>query len=190
MVRLFLIRHGEPEASWGGSSDDPGLSARGHDQAEAAAATLAAFGHLHILSSPMRRCRETAAPFERLTGAAAQIEPRVSEVVAPAGVTDRRAWLRETFPWDAGIARRQWGSVDPALTAWRDNVVAALLELKQDSAVFSHFIAINALTSVAMKSADTMVCTPGHASISEFTLRDGELHLVQLGDSMVRDDVR
>jgi broad specificity phosphatase PhoE len=190
MTRLFLIRHGEPEAAWGGAVDDPGLSDAGRAQAEAAAETLAGYGPLAILSSPMKRCRETAAAFEMRMNERARIEPRVSEVVAPDGVTDRRVWLRETFPWDEGVARRHWSSVDPALRAWRDNVVAALLELKQDSAVFSHFIAINALASVATRSADTIVCVPGYASITEFAVRDGALELVRLGESMVRGEVR
>jgi broad specificity phosphatase PhoE len=190
MTRLFLIRHGEPEAAWGGAVDDPGLSEAGRAQAEAAAATLAGFGPLAIFSSPMQRCRETAAPFEARSGSRATIEPRVSEVVAPAGVTDRRSWLRQNFPWDEGVARRQWGGVDPALLAWRDRVIGAMLELKQDSAVFSHFIAINALASVAMRSSDTIVCVPGYASITEFAARDGALELVRLGESMVRGEVR
>jgi broad specificity phosphatase PhoE len=190
MTRLFLIRHGEPEAAWGGAADDPGLSEAGRAQAQAAAETLAGYGRLAVFSSPMKRCRETAAPFEARAGTRARIEPRVSEVVAPSGVTDRRAWLRETFPWDEGVARRQWSSVDPALRDWRESVVAAMLELEEDSAVFSHFIAINALVSAATRSADTIVCVPGYASITEFAVRDGLLELVRLGESMVRGEVR
>jgi broad specificity phosphatase PhoE len=190
MTRLFLIRHGEPEAAWGSAADDPGLSEAGRSQAEAAAQTLAGYGRLAIVSSPMKRCRETAAPFAARSGSNARIEPRVSEVVAPSGVADRRAWLRETFPWDEGVVRRQWSSVDAGLRAWRDSVVAAMLELKQDSAVFSHFIAINALASVATRSADTIVCVPGYASITEFAVRDGAVELVRLGESMVRGEVR
>ncbi|MEQ1817495.1 MAG: phosphoglycerate mutase family protein [Terricaulis sp.] len=190
MTRLFLIRHGEPEAAWGGAVDDPGLSEAGNAQAEAAAAALAGLGQLAILSSPMRRCRETAAPFERRTGLSAGIEASVSEVVAPAGVTDRRSWLRTNFPWDAGVARRTWSEVDPALRTWRDSVAGWALGMKQDAAVFSHFIAINALASVAMRSDDTIVCVPGYASITEFEVRDGALHLMRLGESMVQGEVR
>jgi len=190
MTRLFLIRHGEPEAAWGGAVDDPGLSEEGRQQATQAAAALAKLGPLAIVSSPMRRCRETAAPFEARLGSSAFIEGRVSEVVAPCGVADRRAWLRETFPWDAGVARRQWRDVDPALRTWRDSVVGCALSLKQDTAVFSHFIAINALASVATRSDDTIVCTPGYASITEFEIRDGGLELIRLGESMVRGEVR
>lgn len=190
MTRLFLIRHGEPEAAWGGAVDDPGLSEAGRAQAEAAAAALASAGPLAILSSPMRRCRETAKPFEHRTGLSAGIETSVSEVVAPFGITDRRSWLRENFPWDPGAARRKWSEVDTALRAWRDGVSSWALGMKQDSAVFSHFIAINALASVAMRSDDTIVCVPGYASITEFEVRDSVLHIVRLGESMAQGEVR
>jgi broad specificity phosphatase PhoE len=140
----------------------------------------------------MRRCRETAAPFEALVGTDAQVERSVSEVVAPAGVTDRRTWLRQNFPWEQGGPRRQWREADPALRAWRDSVAEYALGLKQDVAVFSHFIAINALASVAMRSEDTIVCVPGYASITEFQIRDGALELVRVGESesMVQGEVR
>ncbi|MEZ5961330.1 MAG: histidine phosphatase family protein [Hyphomonadaceae bacterium] len=190
MTRLFLIRHGEPEAAWGGDARDPGLSPAGREQARVAAEKLASMGQLDVVSSPMARCTETAAEFCSITGRDARIEPRVSEVVAPDGVTDRRAWLRENFPWDRGATRRQWRDVDPALCAWRDSVTNCVLGLTQDTAVFSHFIAINALASVATNSGDTIVCVPGYASITEFENRDGVLRLVRHGESMVQGEVR
>ncbi len=190
MTRLFLIRHGEPEAAWGGDADDPGLSPAGRAQANEAAVALAVLRPTAIVSSPMKRCRETAAPFEEKTGVVARIERAVSEVVAPVGVKDRRIWLRETFPWDPDKARRQWRDVDPELRAWRDNVVTFVLGLKQDTAVFSHFIAINALAGVALGSDDTIVCVPGYASITEFEVRNGALELIKLGASMVQGEVR
>ncbi len=159
-------------------------------QAAGATATLAALGPLMIVSSPMRRCRETAAPFEVKIGANARIEPSVSEVVAPAGTGDRRAWLRENFPWDAGVPRKTWREVDPVLRGWRDSVVSSMLTLTEDAAVFSHFIAINALASAAMRSDDTIVCVPGYASITEFDVRGGALSLVRFGETMVQGEVR
>ena len=190
MARVFLIRHGEPEAAWGGAVDDPGLSQAGRAQAAEAARALAAYGPLEIVSSPMRRCRETARPFEAQALGSAHIEKSVSEVVAPAGVTDRRTWLRQNFPWDAGVERMRWRDVDPALCAWRDSVVNYVVSLSRDTAVFSHFIAINALASVAMRNEATIVCVPGYASITEFEVSDGKLELVRLGETMARGEVR
>jgi broad specificity phosphatase PhoE len=190
MTRLFLIRHGEPEVAWGGVADDPGLSPAGWHQAQRAAEALAVHAPLAIVSSPKKRCRETASPFEAQLGLRARVEPRVSEVVAPADVADRRSWLRENFPWDEGCARRQWREADEALRVWRDNAVAAMLELTQDTAVFSHFIAINAIASAALKSEDTIVCVPGYASITELEIADGALNLIRFGEAMVRGEVR
>ncbi len=67
-THLLLLRHGEtpltPERRFSGTgSSDPGLSDVGRRQAEQAARApaLAAAEPVLILSSPLRRCRETAA---------------------------------------------------------------------------------------------------------------------------------
>jgi broad specificity phosphatase PhoE len=190
MPRLFLIRHAEPVAAWGGADHDPGLSIKGHEQAAATASALMGLGPLALLSSPMRRCQETATPFAALSGQTPVLEPAVSEVVAPAGVSDRRTWLRENFPWDEGGARRKWADVDPGLLAWRDDVTNAMSALRGDSAVFSHFIAINVIVGAATGAEETMVFRPGHASITELALDDGLLRVVSLGAEMQSADVR
>lgn len=190
MPRLFLVRHAEPAAGWGGDALDPGLSERGCEQAEAVAKALSRLGALEVVSSPMLRCRETATPYAALSGAPPRIEQRVSEVVAPAEVSDRRVWLRETFPWDDGIARRQWRDVPAELRAWRDGCGDALRDMRADTVVFTHFIAINAIASAAMNSSNTIVFRPGHCSITELALSHGVLRVVRLGDEMQSADVR
>ena len=65
MSRVYLIRHAKPSATWGGDDDDPGLDDTGKAQAEAAAKALLALPPqlrpVRVVSSPLRRCRETAA---------------------------------------------------------------------------------------------------------------------------------
>lgn len=190
MTRLFLIRHAEPEAAWGGAEDDPGLSAKGRDQAEAAAAALGGKGALAICSSPLRRCVETAQPFAASQGGTVRYDPRVGEVVAPPGTTDRRAWLRANFPWSDPTIRRAWPELDAGLHRWRADALDAVRALESDVAVFSHFIAINAIVGAALGREETIVCRPGHASITELALEDGTLTLVRLGAQMETDDVR
>lgn len=187
MHRLFLIRHGEPEAAWG-EADDPGLSARGREQAAAAAVALPL--GLRIVSSPMLRCRETASPYEARLGSAAYIDPRVSEVTTPSAVADRRRWLADTFPWRDGAGARDWATLDPALHGWRADVVAAALGIAGDTAMFSHFIAINVLVGAATGRSETIVCRPHHASITELALEGGVLRVVALGESMRDGEVR
>lgn len=190
MARLFLIRHGEPAAAWGGADHDPGLSEAGRRQAAAAAGRLMSLGPLAIVSSPMRRCRETASPYETAAGRAARVDPRVSEVRTPPGVADRRAWLLENFPWRGGAPARAWSDTDPALRAWREEVVAAAREIDADTAVFSHFIAINAIVGAAVSADTTLVWRPGYASVTELDVSPAGLRLVQRGEEMQTGEVR
>jgi broad specificity phosphatase PhoE len=189
MTRLFLIRHGEPEAAWGGAVDDPGLSQTGRMQAEAAAAELTTFGELAVLSSPMRRCRETAEPYARRVGLTPAIEPRVSEVATPSGIADRRAWLLQNFPWQGGPARA-WSDLSSELSAWRDQMLGCVRALDQDCAVFTHFIAINVIVGAALARNETIVCKPGYASITELSVEGGAIRVVRLGEEMRIGEVR
>lgn len=189
MARLFLIRHGEPEAAWGGADDDPGLSDQGRSQAVAAARFLLPLGPLAVFSSPMRRCRETAAPYEQMAGCAAVIEPRVSEVPTPPGILDRRAWLQDNFPWRSG-AVRSWSTLEPALLDWREAMLAWALTQMRDAAVFSHFIAINVLASAAIGRDQTIVCRPDYASVTELETSSGGLRLVRHGVEMQAGELR
>ncbi|MES1200520.1 MAG: phosphoglycerate mutase family protein [Pseudomonadota bacterium] len=180
MTRIFLIRHGEPSAPWH-AEDDPGLSALGKAQAEAAAERLRALGLARIVTSPMRRCRETAAPFMAAMGLDAAIEPRVTEVPTPAG-TDRQVWLKANFPGAAGGEPKGWDFCEPAVGAWRADVMSALTAIEHDTAVFTHFVAINAAVGAATNAAHAMVCKPAHASITEIVCERGVLRLVAMGE--------
>jgi broad specificity phosphatase PhoE len=190
MTRLFLIRHGEPEAAWGGADEDPGLSPRGREQAHAAAQVLAGLGALNVVSSPMRRCRETAAPFASLARRTPHIEPRVSEIATPAGVADRRAWLEQNFAWRVGAGQRRWDALDAGLRAWRDEVIRGVRDINGDAAVFTHFIAINAIVGAALGREETIVCRPPYGAIAELELRNGVLRVVKLGAEADPGEVR
>jgi broad specificity phosphatase PhoE len=186
MPRLFLIRHGEPEAAWGEGPGDPGLSERGRAQAQQAARALAPIATL--VSSPMRRCRETAAPAAAALGLTPRIDARVSEIAAPAGVPDRRVWLQQNFPWRGGEGR-DWATLDSALHVWRAELLGAVVGAEADVAVFTHFVAINALVGAALGSGRTIVCRPDFASITELYNQGGTLRLVSIGAEMSAGDV-
>ncbi|MFE4366809.1 bifunctional RNase H/acid phosphatase [Streptomyces sp. NPDC056835] len=95
-VTFVLLRHGEtaltPEKRFSGSGgSDPELSAAGRRQAEAVAASLAARGTVQeIVSSPLRRCRETAAAVASRLGLDVTVEEGLRE-------TDFGAWEGLTF---------------------------------------------------------------------------------------------
>ncbi|MGE0045617.1 MAG: histidine phosphatase family protein, partial [Hyphomonadaceae bacterium] len=73
MPRLYLIRHAEPAATWGGSDPNPGLSELGRAQAADASWKLAALKPKRIVTSPLMRCRETAAALEMEMGLTAAV---------------------------------------------------------------------------------------------------------------------
>ncbi|SCK17693.1 probable phosphoglycerate mutase [Streptomyces sp. WMMB 714] len=103
---LVLLRHGEtpltPSKRFSGSGGtDPELSGAGRRQAAAVAGALAERGTLQaVVSSPLRRCRETAAAVAKRTGLDVRIEEGIRE-------TDFGAWeglsfaeVRERYPDD------------------------------------------------------------------------------------------
>jgi broad specificity phosphatase PhoE/ribonuclease HI len=103
---FLLLRHGEtpltPSKRFSGSGGtDPELSAAGRAQAAAVAGALAARGTVQaIVSSPLRRCRETAAAVADRTGLDVRIDEGLRE-------TDFGAWeglsfaeVRERYPDD------------------------------------------------------------------------------------------
>lgn len=84
---LLLLRHGEtpltPERRFSGTgSDDPGLSDVGRSQAEQAARSdlLAAAGLTAILTSPLRRCRETADIVSAALGLPVEVDDELREM--------------------------------------------------------------------------------------------------------------
>ncbi|MBP2581757.1 putative phosphoglycerate mutase [Streptomyces sp. PvR006] len=103
---FVLLRHGEtaltPEKRFSGSGGtDPELSAAGLRQAEAVAEALAARGTVQeIVSSPLTRCRQTAAAVAARLGLDVRVEQGLRE-------TDFGAWegltfgeVRERYPED------------------------------------------------------------------------------------------
>ncbi|MFE9779062.1 bifunctional RNase H/acid phosphatase [Streptomyces sp. NPDC005775] len=114
---FVLLRHGEtaltPEKRFSGSGGtDPELSAVGRGQAEHAADAFAARGTVQeIVSSPLRRCRETAGAVAARLGLEVRIEDGLRE-------TDFGAWEGLTF----GEVRERYGA---DLDAWLASAKAA-----------------------------------------------------------------
>jgi broad specificity phosphatase PhoE len=181
MSRVFLIRHAKPSATWGGDDDDPGLDALGQSQARRAAQALMALPPEHrptrVVSSPLRRCQETARPFAEAIGAALEIDPAIGEIPTPAALSpeERGPWLRKSF---AG----SWAQIDGDLDydAWRGEVVRAVAS-REHAAVFSHFVAINAVLTALAGEPQVITLRPDHASISVLELSDGALTVIERG---------
>ena len=189
MPKLYLIRHARPAAGWGEDAD-PGLDATGEQQAEAASQILAqTLDRLPIYTSPLRRCRETARPLERLWQRSAEVLEPVAELPSPTlDLPARQQWLRQAMQgtW------RELNDLAPAgapdYIAWRQTLLDSLTRLPEDSVVFSHFIAINVAVAAAHSREDVVCFRPDHASITCVEAGNGGLRLVELGceaDTMV-----
>ena len=173
-VKLYLIRHGHASAGFA-EAQDPGLDDVGRAQAQAVAKELDPLGPLPLATSPLKRARETAVPFEALWGVKARIEPGVAEIPSPTeDLQARSTWLRRAM-------RGCWSNLPSAYQDWRDGVVAALISLGTTTVVTSHFVAINAAVGAATGD-DRMICfQPDNCSCTVLELVDGRLHVVELG---------
>jgi broad specificity phosphatase PhoE len=173
-VRLYLVRHGRPAAAFGEAAD-AGLDPTGVAQAEAIAGRLAPLGPLALLTSPMRRTRETAAPLEQRWGRPARVEPAVSEIPSPSlSVAERGPWLQ-------AVMAGRWTALDPALGQWRGRVLAALLALPESAVVFTHFVAINVAAGAALGDDRVVLFRPDHGSVTVVDVEHGHLRLVERG---------
>jgi broad specificity phosphatase PhoE len=181
MARLYLIRHGKPSATWGGDDDDPGLDATGQAQARAARDWLmalpAAERPTKVVSSPLRRCRETAQPTAQALGVEIEVDPRVGEIPTPAALSaeDRGPWLRKSF---AGTWAEIEGDLD--YDAWRREITASLAT-RGNTAIFSHYVATNAVVSQLQGEPKVLAFRPDHASITVLETDGKALALVKLG---------
>jgi broad specificity phosphatase PhoE len=173
--RLILVRHGEASAAWG-DDPDPGLSDVGRAQASAVADALAPLGPLAIQTSPLRRCRETAAPLAARWGTEPVISTAVAEIPSPPGVA-----LAERSAWLLSLGDRTWSDADADTARWRAEAVAAVRDLPGDTVVFTHFVAINVLVGAATGDERVFVARFANCSRTIIDVTDGRLQVAELG---------
>ena len=174
MVRLYLVRHGKAAAAFS-EAHDPGLDATGAAQAETMAERLAPLGPLPIITSPLRRTRETAIPLEKRGRFTARIEPAVGEIPSPMNdPAARGTWLR-------GVMAGVWSAQADELRAWRQQVVDTLVALPRPTVVVTHFVAINVAVGFADGDDRVVGFAPDNCSVSVLDVEDGRLRLVCRG---------
>lgn len=177
MSLIYLVRHGHAAADWG-DDGDPGLDEAGRRQAAEAACVLAPLGPLPIVSSPLARARQTAAPLEKHWGGEGRVELRVGEIPFPErDLAARAAWLK-------AVMARRWPELDGRLQAWRRAVLDAVGELATDTVVFTHFIAINIVIGEAVGDERLVVFLPDNCSVTVVENRGGRPLLVEKGREM------
>lgn len=175
MACIYLVRHGQAAAGFD-QDHDPGLSELGHAQARAASDTLRPEGPLNVISSPLRRCRETSAPLCDAWNVSPKIINEIAEIPSPTeDLNARTEWLRAVMPGS-------WRDIgDPALEVWRQNAINAVKSLNMDTVVFSHFIAINVIVGHIRNDDRLVVFRPDNCSITSIDVVDGTLSLHKLG---------
>lgn len=177
MPKIYLVRHGRAATGWGETAD-PGLDDKGRDQAANAADTLAAMSPMPIVSSPMTRAQETAAPLARAWGCAPEIDPRFSEIPTPKHMpANRQVWIKD-------ILSKRWDAMAFELQTWREDLLAAVRSLQADTVVFSHFIAINAIAGEALGNSSLVVFLPDNASITQVAVNGPAISFLEKGAEM------
>jgi broad specificity phosphatase PhoE len=174
MATLYLVRHGKALSGWD-LEKDPGLDDLGRTQAKAAALTLSPLGPLPIITSPLKRARETCEPLCEIWQASATVEPRVGEIQFPSETpSDRIHWLKE-------VMVDKWPNLGQDLRQWRQEVIEALMSVDTDTVVFTHYIAINVAVGLATKDARVVCFKPDNVSITVLEAKGNRLNLVMRG---------
>jgi broad specificity phosphatase PhoE len=154
---------------------DPGLDELGQSQARDVAVKLESLGPMDILSSPLTRTQETAAPLAALWKRTPSIEPDIAEIPSPTeNLQERAAWLRAFM---AG----SWRDASPVLAAWRESAIEALLARREDTVIFSHYVAINVAAGAALGDDRVVVFSPDNCSVTIFETDRGTLRLIEKG---------
>jgi broad specificity phosphatase PhoE len=185
--RVHLVRHGRATAGWD-TDRDPGLDVLGRAQAAAAAdrlEPLAAPEPPVVITSPLLRCRETAATLCERWAVTAVVDDSIAEIPSPAGVAmaERVVWLRSAM-------LTTWAALGEPYTTFRDTAVARIRALDRDTVVFSHFVAINAIIGACLGDDRLVIRHLDNCSVTVVdVLPGGALTLVEGGheaDTLIR----
>ena len=174
MRRLYLIRHGRAFAGFG-EAIDPGLDEVGQSQAQAVVKKLGGLARMNILTSPLLRAQETAAPLAKHWRVKPGIEEAFAEIPVPVkDLAERAQWLKV-------FMTSSWRDASVDLERWRAAIISKLLRQSEDAVIFSHFMAINAALGVAIEDDRAVVFKPDNGSITILQAAEGELTVVERG---------
>lgn len=197
-MELVLIRHALPvriDATPDGAPADPGLAARGLEQAERIAAALAFDDVDALYSSPSRRAVETAAPLARALGLQPVLEPGIAEFDSadPSYVPVEELRASGDPRWQLLVAGDLYSAgVDPV--QFRARVVEAVERIAAGhpggrAVLVSHSGAINAYAGHVLGQEKTIWFAPPYCSLTRLAIsRDGRKGVVSLNETgHVRD---
>jgi len=176
-VRLYLIRHGETEWSLSGrhtSRTDLSLTAKGADAARELAPWLRGVPFAHMLTSPLRRARQTCELAG--LGAAAETALELSEWDYGDYEGLRSADIHKDRPdWDVFQDGCPHGEAPQQVSDRADRLIASLHGTDGDIALFSHgqFGCVLAARWIGLAAAEGQHLSLGPASLSILGHRPG-----------------
>ncbi len=150
-MMLFLARHGETDWNRDGryqGQRESRLTTIGRAQAQALAKALSDASIARVISSPLARCLDTAAPLAARLGVDLEVDRRLIEISH--GTWEGR--LREEIERDDPLRMRAWReapervrfeggeSLDDVMRRWR--AFARSIEGKSDIAVVTHDVLV------------------------------------------------
>lgn len=200
-MQLLVVRHGRPETIAGTHAGvaDPALEKAGLVQASAVARALQAgtFGPVAgLVSSPMRRARETAAPSVAALGLELTVEPGLAELDDGAaaygnGFDDHDS---RSAAWDA-INEGHWlgHRFDPRAFASRvvdgmetviDRFAALHGRPEANLAVFCHAGVISAFVGHVVRAERPLFMAPDYGSVSRILVEpDGHREVLSINQT-------
>jgi probable phosphoglycerate mutase len=174
-VQLLLIRHAEPQRvqSEVGIAD-PTLTDKGRQQASRLAKWLQSEHLDHIVTSPLRRARETAAPLAEQFGFEPEVIKQLAEFDAEASSYIPMEELRATRdPRIAALTEGRWEELGSLVRpeTFRGDVVTVLDRLAsahpgQRVAVVCHSAVINVYLGDVIGTPRLLWFEPRYASVS------------------------
>jgi len=168
-TRVIVVQHGDKERRAG----DPGLTAVGVEQAEAAARAVALHQRpTEVWSSPLRRAVETATPLAERLGVTVQRDDR----------------LRERMNWDDPDVQ----SLDAFLDDWAACTADRERRPRQgDSSADAARRFIDSLDDLADRRADATIAVVAHGGVTTDALRTllGDEELARRAPTLIDDGV-
>jgi broad specificity phosphatase PhoE len=174
MTRVALVRHAHPSGTFVDHVDAP-LDELGRQQARAVADELGARPPGVVMTSPLRRARETAAPLAARWGTVPVVTAAIGEIPSPPGPLGARG------PWLRTVLAVSWRDLEAELVDWRSRLLDAVLALREDAVAFTHYVAINTVVGAADGDDRVTVFAPAHASVTELEVVAGRIVVVSRG---------
>lgn len=194
-MELLLIRHAEPVRIAPGEGDggpvDPELTARGRDEAQRLAAWLATEDIDAVISSPLRRARQTAEPIARALGLDVEVDSGVIEYDANADhyIPAEELKRERDARWQAMLDGRWEDFGGEAPDQFRGRIVPCLDGIIRRFpggrvAVVCHGGVINVYVGALLGLDRLLWFEPGYTSITRVAAaRSGQRSLVTLNET-------